>query len=198
MPSWFGQCISQKVENAHLHISTMSHIWGFPLAGVHAGARSLHKSHRWQLAPWWNWIAWNFWMLSKFEVWNVDINGDVENWHLRINEAMEMLKTDIWESMKQWRCWKLTSESIESMKQRIAEHRLRPSIHLINFKASPCQFFLMAHQTTSMRWTSSWVDRWRRLRNKANPAFWISVIVCNIINHEPWNSYCRQDTRSTT
>ena len=112
--------------------------------------------------------------------------------------SMEMLKTDIWESMKQWRCWKLTSESIESMKQRIAEHRLRPSIHLINFKASPCQFFLMAHQTTSMRWTSSWADRWRRLRNKANPAFWISVIVCNIINHEPWNSYCRQDTRSTT
>ena len=25
--------------------------------------------------------------------------------------SMEMLKTDIWESMKQWRCWKLTSEN---------------------------------------------------------------------------------------
>ena len=96
---------------------------GFPLAGVHAGARSLHKSHRWQLAPWWNWIAWNFWMLSKFEVWNVDINGDVENWHLRINEAMEMLKTDIWEYR--------INEAMEMLKTDIWEYRINEAMEML-------------------------------------------------------------------
>ena len=87
--------------------------------------------------------------------------------------------------MKQWRCWKLTSESIESMKQRIAEHRLRPSIHLINFKASPCQFFLMAHQTTSMRWTSSWVDRWRwETRQILLSEFLSLCAISSTMNHE--------------
>ena len=155
-PSWFGQCISQKVENAHLHTSTKSHIWGRSPGRSACWSSLLAREPR-ELAPWWNHrmkLTIVFWMLSEFEVWNIDINGDVENWHGSI-------------------------ESFKRMKQRFAGNMLLPSIHRSNFKASPCQCSQMAHQTTSILCASltDGVDWGKRF-------ILLSVILCNIMNHQ--------------